>query len=353
MPHVESLEAVSSLLRVRGRRDLAGLLSQARVEFQAYDTPGIMQFPPLTIAEIYAQLPDYDSLSRLPNEDNRQIFASLVEIWPPDSSDMQLTRFVYRLDTYSRRPSPPDTEQIIGQVERLRDILISVATGGPRIDSVNDEYRQTYLSVNKQLNNLGLRNPIPYTDLWLWYGKWSSGDLPTYASRRTYISGLIEPLQVQLRERSVPRGAEVFPEPTGWARVDRTLDEARTSLESARTEEQFQAVGLYCREVLISLAQTVFDPDRHPPLDDVEVSRSDAKRMLDRYLAAELAGGSNAIARKNAKASLDLANQLQHERTAAFRKAALCAEATTSVVNIIAILSGIRDPVGETSKHFE
>ncbi len=64
--------------------------------------------------------------------------------------------------------------------------------------------------------------------------------------------------------------------------------------------------------------------------------------MLDRYLAVELAGGSTTIARKHAKASLDLANELQHERTAAFRKAALCAEATASVVNIVAILSGVR-----------
>ena len=72
--------------------------------------------------------------------------------------------------------------------------------------------------------------------------------------------------------------------------------------------------------------------------------------MLDRYLAVELAGGSHSVARKHAKASLDLANELQHERTAAFRKAALCAEATASVVNIIAILSGIRDPERDTAE---
>ena len=117
-------------------------------------------------------------------------------------------------------------------------------------------------------------------------------------------------------------------------------------MESASTEEQFQTVGLLCREVLITLAQTVFDPDRHPPIDDVKISKTDAKRMLDRYQAVELAGRSNSIARKHAKASLDLANELQHERTAEFRKAALCAEATASVVNIVAILSGVRDPEG-------
>ena len=140
------------------------------------------------------------------------------------------------------------------------------------------------------------------------------------------------------------RGTDVFLEPTGWPRVDRTLGEARTRLESALNEEQFQAVGLLCREALISLAQTVFEPDQHPPLDGVTVSNTDAKRMLDRYLAVEVAGKSNAIARKHAKVALDLANELQHQRTAAFRNAALCVEATASVVNIIAILSGVRDP---------
>jgi len=66
--------------------------------------------------------------------------------------------------------------------------------------------------------------------------------------------------------------------------------------------------------------------------------------MLDAYLAVELSGGQNEAARRHAKASLDLANALQHDRTATFQDAALCAEATASVINIIAIVSGRRDP---------
>ena len=153
---------------------------------------------------------------------------------------------------------------------------------------------------------------------------------------------------MRLREGHSSRGAEVFPEPTGWPRIDRTFGDIRTRLESASTEDQFQTVGFLCREVLISLAQTVFEPDRHPPLDDVKVIKTDAKRMLDRYLAVELAGGSHAVAREHSKASLDLANKLQHERTATFCKAALCAETAASVINIIAIFSGIRDPESGT-----
>lgn len=66
--------------------------------------------------------------------------------------------------------------------------------------------------------------------------------------------------------------------------------------------------------------------------------------MLDAFLAAELGGQSNEYARRHAKAAIDLALSLQHSRTADFRTAALCAEATASVINQVGILSGARVP---------
>jgi hypothetical protein len=107
---------------------------------------------------------------------------------------------------------------------------------------------------------------------------------------------------------------------------------------------QFQGVGLLGRDALISLAQAVYIRERHPPLDGIEPSNTDAKRMLEAYLAVELAGGANEESRRHARSALDLANALQHRRTATFREAALCVEATTTVVNVIAIVDGRRDP---------
>jgi hypothetical protein len=115
-------------------------------------------------------------------------------------------------------------------------------------------------------------------------------------------------------------------------------------LASARNEEQFQTVGLLGREALISLAQAVYVRERHPPLDGVEPSQTDAKRMLEGYFAVELAGGANDEARRHARSALDFAVALQHRRTASFREAALCVESTTTVINIAAIVSGRRDP---------
>jgi AbiJ N-terminal domain 3 len=134
----------------------------------------------------------------------------------------------------------------------------------------------------------------------------------------------------------------VFEEPTGWQKVDRQLQEMKLRLDSAETEEQWQGVGLLCREVLISVAQEVYDPARHPPIDNVTPSDTDAKRMLEAIFEIELKGSTNDQARAHAKAAVNLALALQHKRTSDFRTAALCAEGTWSVVNMLAIVAGRR-----------
>jgi hypothetical protein len=133
------------------------------------------------------------------------------------------------------------------------------------------------------------------------------------------------------------------PLPDGWDRVNRGLQKARTGLSRAGTAEDFQAVGLLCRETLISTAQSVYDPHRHPPLDGSLASDTDAKRQLASYFAVELAGGSNESARRHAASALDLANTLQHDRTPNVRLASLCVAATSAVVTIVEIIAGMND----------
>lgn len=217
--------------------------------------------------------------------------------------------------------------------------MVAVATGGPRIEKVNDRFQYVYAAVDAELNRRGIQNTLPYSDLWDWYGRWSSGDMPSYQSRRTYVSETFGPLVNQIKTGRI----EEFI-PTGWERVDRTVGELRDRLASARNEEQFQAVGLLCRDVLVSVAQAVYLPERHPALDGVDVSNTDSKRMIDAFIAVELGGGANEETRRHARSALALADALVHRRTAGFRDAAMCVEATTSIINIISIASGRRDP---------
>lgn len=218
--------------------------------------------------------------------------------------------------------------------------MIAVATGGPRIGDVLADFAREYDEFDEELARRRLENPLPYRDLWEWYGRWSSGDLPSWQSRRQFVNDLVGDFTQRILAQ---RSGQTPVDPTGWARVDRNVTEMRKCLETAATEEQYQIVGLLCRETLISLAQAVFDPALHPTSDGVAPSATDAKRMLEAYMAVTFAGSAHEYLRKHARAAYDLAAHLQHRRTASFRDAAACAEATTSIVNLIAIMAGRRD----------
>lgn len=232
--------------------------------------------------------------------------------------------------------------ECLQELEREKAMMITVATGGPRIDNVNQEYRERRHAIRSFLLAAGIPDPNPHSDLWAWYGKWSSGELPTYRSRREYLVALFQPT-IDALTRRIAGIIDPAPEPpTGRARVDRGMDGIRQRLETAQTEEEFQTVGLLCRETLISLGQAVFDPARHATSDGVDPSTTDGYRMIEAFVRTELAGSSNDIIRKHVKTALDLANQLQHRRTATLRDAMLCSEATRTVTNLVAVVSGKR-----------
>jgi len=215
-----------------------------------------------------------------------------------------------------------------------KELMVSVATGGPRIQEVDDYYRAREARIRDAIpNDIEYNNP--HSDLWDWYHHWSN-NLGGYKERRQYVRALFNPVidAVSSRSTFIP----IQRETTGWERVDRALSKARSHFDRASAEEDFQAIGLLCREVLISLAQAVFDPLEHPTLDGVEASPTDAGRMLEAYVASVFPGASNKEVRAHARASLALALNLQHRRTATRQLAALCLEATTSTVAVVSII---------------
>lgn len=239
--------------------------------------------------------------------------------------------------------TPKALKDLIQEIEKQKALMINVSTGGQRIQQVDDEYKGRRIQIISQLQAFGIEDPNPFPDLWSWYGKWSDGSLPSYQSRRKHITSLYQPLLDSLL-RQQNGTVKQPPEPTGWERVDRNIDKITQAIQRAKNEEDFQSVGLFCREAIISLAQAVYDPDLHISLDGTKPSETDAKRMLESYIATELAGGFNEELRKHVKDSYQLAVALQHKRNASFRESALCAEATRSLVNTVAIIAGQRDP---------
>lgn len=126
--------------------------------------------------------------------------------------------------------------------------------------------------------------------------------------------------------------------PTGWVRVDRSIEEMKARYKAADTEEKYQAIGMLGRETLISIAQQVFIKEKHPSTDGTDIGPTDTKRMLDAYLTCELKGESEKIV-KYAKSAVDMSNQLTHDRNATKRAAAICIIGVSSIAALIKEIS--------------
>lgn len=342
IPDTIKLSAIAHL-RELGSHEEADLLSRCKLEIgdngQRYTgSTGLgLNITLRCRATDLAKFEEQDTVCEMPSAAHMAIQDAIEAVLPAQLKVHDLSARSLLVDRNEFEKT--ELERLI---EAQIDLMIAVATGGPRIQTKNYEYKERRELIRDKLQSLSKRDPNPFKDLWAWYGRWSSGDLPSYQSRREHVRTLYRNLLEDLADAPASSPSEPSREPTGWEKVDRTVDKIIGSLERAKDEEEFQTVGLLCRECLISLAQAVFDPTKHISADDTQPSETDAYRMLEAYFSCEFSGSKNEALRRHAKAALILANSLQHKRTARHIDAALCSEATRTVVNIVAITSGRR-----------
>lgn len=327
--------AAKAFLHEIDRGDLAILLEYATYEISmatdAWDLPSvsIMIFAPPLFTE---------ALTGLGPTDKKRIAESLVNT-DLDADGLSTSPEVLQFCNCEAL-QVDSTHELLAEIICQRNTMADVATGGSRIADVNDYYKARRRRIQAALQRIGIDDPNPFSELWEWYHKWKA-EFGTYSERCRFLTDLFQPIISQLSVTPIiPSPAR---ELTGWDRVDRTVTKARQQLAFCQHEEDYQSVGLLCREALISVAQAVYDPDAHGSLVDITPSDTDAKRMIEAFIGATLPGSSNETVRAYAKASLKLANELVHKRTATFQYAALCLEVTSSVVNTLAIIAGKRD----------
>lgn len=321
---------VCGFLESLERHDLSMLMRQCEASVEQFETA----LDWLTDLEeeaivVRAPVPIAEALASLPPQDRKRIAEAVASGQRVSKQHEDI-----RVET-TTGPEASGAVALLSELLIHRDMMVSVATGGPRIQDVDDYYRAREARIRRSLP-AGIAYQNPHPDLWAWYHHWSA-NLPQYKDRRFYVRQLFGPaisaVAVRSSLPSEPREA------TGWERVDRTLSKARAQLQTASAEEDCQAIGLLCREVIISLAQAVYDPRIHESLDGVKPSPTDANRMLEGYIGHAFPGESFKEVRAHARASLALALNLQHRRTATRQLAALCVEATASTTAVISIIA--------------
>lgn len=314
------------------RFDLSMLLRQCQASVERFET-ALDWFSDIDIEDeaifVRAPVPIAEALLALPQQDRKRLAEAILSVQPASKQHDDI-----RVETLSA-PTVTGAVALLSELLIHRAMMISVATGGSRIQDVDDYYRAREARIRQTIPD-GVKYENPHADLWAWYHHWRE-HFSSYAERRQYIRQLFGPaVEAIARRSSLPSEPRQV---TGWERVDRALSKARTQLETASVEEDCQAIGLLCREVIISLAQAVYDPTLHESLDGVRPSDTDANRMLEAYIAHVFPGQSNKEVRAHHRASLALALNLQHRRTATRQLAALCVEATASTTAVVSIIA--------------
>lgn len=231
-----------------------------------------------------------------------------------------------------------DKESIIKKLNEEKDLLIRTGTGQTDIKNVNNQYMALHSQLLKLLKSMCLEHTNSYAGLWDWYNDYKNRNLSTYASRRQFVNQMYSPL-IDVIENSESSTIELAKyEPTGWERVDESAVRMKDVLLNASITADYQSVGMFGRELLISLAQVVFDKHKHPCVDGVDIGSADSKRMLEAYISYCMKHKGNPKAIQFAKASVNFSNELTHNRTATSVEAELCYTAVISTISLIRIL---------------
>lgn len=250
----------------------------------------------------------------------------------------------YAIDWEAIAPKE-NKESVIKLLEKEKETLIAAGTGIIQIKGTqeNKHYKEKHAYICGILKSLCLDHVNPYDDLWSWYSDYNTRELKTYQSRRIFIRDMYEPLLATIRNSDESSIITFHYEPTGWDKIDESVARMKEVLDEAQHTADYQSVGMHGRELLISLAQVVFDKDKHPSVDGVDIGSSDSKRMLEAYINYCMKHKSREREVKFAKAANDFSNELTHNRTASAMDAELCYNAVVSTVHIIHILNKYND----------
>jgi len=89
-----------------------------------------------------------------------------------EADDQVLLSLADHLNIYSPEPSkklPVPSSKVkdaIQEIELQKALMISVSTGGQRIQQVNDEYKERRIKISSILDEIGVEDPNPFADLW-------------------------------------------------------------------------------------------------------------------------------------------------------------------------------------------
>ena len=130
----------------------------------------------------------------------------------------------------------------------------------------------------------------------------------------------------------------------------RKLKNIALLIDEAKEIEDFQSIGVQCREILIELGNTIYQPEMAG--SDEQPQASNFKKKAELFVKFYLSGSENSDYRncikKLTEATWDYANKITHSQTATFYETSTCVTLTTSLVSVYEnIRQKVFDPLSQ------
>ena len=130
--------------------------------------------------------------------------------------------------------------------------------------------------------------------------------------------------------KGITLGAEIAPQ------IFRKLKGVATLIDTAIEVEDFQSIGVQCREILIELCHHIYQPMMAG--DAEQPKASDFKRKSELFVQFYLKGSENSDYRNSIKklteATWDYANKVTHSSTTTYYEASTCVMLCTSLTGV-------------------
>jgi hypothetical protein len=185
---------------------------------------------------------------------------------------------------------------------------------------------------------LPFRDFATFRNYWISQGAAGGGG---YQKRRSLLAGLFESLHDRLSGLENESLASTLAAPvsphgrTGWISVDIEINELRRHFQSARTPQDYRAIGNDCVIVTEALSRDVFSVDKHLRPGETEPPVANTKLRLDRFIDDTTVGPSNAALRKLARSAIEMAQTVKHSQTPNRREAGVAADVVILLSNIL------------------
>lgn len=189
---------------------------------------------------------------------------------------------------------------------------------------------------------IGIEFDLPWRDYSSFRRYWiANSGYGSWQARRDLVERHFGPLRDELSRLEDRADSSQLADPAsphdslGWPEVDVEVQELRRRFRSARTAQDYRAVGTDCVGVLEAISRTVYSPSIHVREGEQPLDLGKSKLRIERFVEAKLAGKENEHVRGLTRKAIELAHNVKHSHTATRRDAGIAADAAILVANIL------------------